>query len=210
MTRRRQLRASRRAARVPTALLLVALGAAAGTMAGQAAPRTPSAHSDSPRTRPPAAKLRPADEAPGNAAGNDGFGRWDMPISACQLKRQSGDAATEPPLRCQRVRLDQQLPGLLSIRFITPASPQLPTDRQMVFAGLLQPGSAAMQCHDGSCEPRGAMRLQVSAVAETGFQPQGTLLQAQLARGQCQWQERHLRCEAASPNGARWWAEASR
>lgn len=204
------MRPSRRAAPALTVLLLGALGAAAGTMAGQAAPRTPSAHSDSPRTRLPAAKPRPAAEAPGNTPGNDGFGRWDMPISACQLTRQSGDAATGPPLRCQRVRLDQQLPGLLSIRFITPASAQAPTDLQMVFAGVLQPGSAAMQCHDGSCEPRGAMRLQVSAVAETGFQPQGTLLQAQLARGRCLWQERHLRCEAASPNGARWWAEASR
>ncbi|MEB3331490.1 MAG: hypothetical protein VKI83_03225 [Synechococcaceae cyanobacterium] len=173
----------------------------AGSGAALAAPRTPSAHTDTP---PPRRRV----QAPREPASASDFGRWEMPISNCQLARQGDAVAAIGPQRCLRVRLDQQLPGLLSIRFMAPAAAARPTEAQLVFAGVLEPGSPAMRCRDGACAPRGTMRLQVSAVAETGLNPQGTLLQAQLARGQCLWEEGRLRCEASAPNGASWRAEA--
>lgn len=191
-----------------TGLLLVSLLISAARSAA-AAPRTPSAHSTSPRPPEPA---RPHRET----GSSDGFGRWDMGVSACQLTRGSGSSPTAPsdpsarPLRCQRVRLDQQLPGLLSVRFMAPPAAHRATETQLVFAGVLAQGSPAMECHGGTCEPKGPMRVQVSAVAENGFNPEGTLLQAQLARGQCLWEERRLRCEASAPGGPSWTAEASR
>jgi hypothetical protein len=140
------------------------------------------------------------------------FGRWEGNLGRCRLVSTSSQAPPQPPTTCRRLRLDQQMEGLLTVRFLQPGGTGAFLDRQLVFAGVLAEGSRGMLCRNSLCEPRWPLRLRVSAVGQAGFGEAMAglgLTRAQLASGHCQLQARDFRCEAVGPDGQRWQAEAS-
>lgn len=147
----------------------------------------------------------------------EGFGRWERNLHHCRITGVSG--STVAPLSrgaasdmdCGRLRLEQQLPGLLSMRFVTATGRGGYGSSTLVFAGVLERNSAPMQCLEGHCELRGPLQLQVTAVAMAGFDARGLaggLPRAILAKGRCSLQLREVRCNAAAADGERWSAVA--
>ncbi|MCT0207053.1 hypothetical protein KQ305_04930 [Synechococcus sp. CS-1332] len=148
-----------------------------------------------------------AQELPG-----EDFGRWEGGLRRCRIVSSSGQAPPQPPSSCRLLRLDQQMEGLLTVRFLQPGGSGAFLDRQLVFAGVLAEGSKGMQCLASRCEPRWPLQLRVSAVGQAGFGETTAALgltRAQLASGHCHLDGRAFRCEAVGPEGQRWQAEAS-
>jgi hypothetical protein len=148
-----------------------------------------------------------AEEQPG-----DDFGRWERSLRRCSVITPSATGPAPPPASCRLLRLDQQMQGLLSVRFLQPGGQGSFLDRQLVFAGVLAEGSAAMACHRSRCEPRWPVRLRVSAVGQAGFGDGTAALgptRAELASGRCLLDERAFRCEATGPEGRQWRVEAA-
>ena len=140
------------------------------------------------------------------------FGRWEGGLRRCRIVGSSSQASPQQPISCRLLRLDQQMDGLLTVRFLQPGGSGAFVDRQLVFAGVLAEGSRGMQCQASRCEPRWPLRLRVSAVGQAGFGEATTslgLTRAQLASGHCHLDGRAFRCEAVGPDGQRWQAEAS-
>ena len=83
---------------------------------------------------------------------------------------------------------------------------------QLVFAGVLEPGSQPLVCRQLRCRPEGAVRLQVSAVARSAMphDPAGTpLLHAQRAQGRCDLERGRLTCGVRGDDGEGWRVEAN-
>jgi len=140
------------------------------------------------------------------------FGRWETALRRCRVITPSGTGPVPPPASCRLVRLDQQMEGLLSVRFLQPGGDNSFVDRQLVFAGVLAEGSAAMVCQRSRCEPSWPVRLRVSAVGQAGFgdgEAALGLTRAELASGQCLLDERSFRCEATGPEGRQWRVDAA-
>ena len=145
-----------------------------------------------------------AQEAP------EDFGRWLSEVRACRLGMAPGPALD---LRCDGVRLDQQLPGLLSVRFFSRGQGPAPAKRLLVFAGILERGSPAMACRGGSCQWSSPMRTRVTALADLGVSERGdttSLPTTRLAQGTCLIQAKRIRCEAKAEGEGAWWAQADR
>lgn len=126
----------------------------------------------------------------------EGFGRWETALRHC---RMSSQGQSERP--CRRLRLEQNLEGLLSIRFVGQGQGGLLASEELTFAGVLAEGYRPMACRpDGRClEPRQPVQLLVGSVARASFNSRGlinALPQARLARGQCRLALREIRCEA--------------
>ncbi|MEA5441398.1 hypothetical protein [Cyanobium gracile] len=140
------------------------------------------------------------------------FGRWEGGLRRCRIVSTSSQDSPQQPISCRVLRLDQQMEGLLTVRFLQPGGSGAFVDRQLVFAGVLAEGTRGMQCQASRCEPRWPLRLQVSAVGQAGFgeaTPALGLTRAQLASGHCQLDGRTFRCEAVGQEGQRWQAEGS-
>jgi hypothetical protein len=105
------------------------------------------------------------------------------------------------------VRLDQQLSGLLSIRFLPAARRQSARDEQLLFAGILVPGSQPMRCQDSRCEPHWPMGVQLTAVATSNPSTLG-LPQARVVQGRCTLEQSRMLCMAYDREGRRWQARA--
>ncbi|KEF41953.1 MAG: hypothetical protein ER33_08830 [Cyanobium sp. CACIAM 14] len=140
------------------------------------------------------------------------FGRWQRALQHCRIL--STPSGTGPPRQesCSVLRLDQQLEGLLTVRFLLPGGERPSLDRQLVFAGVLEEDSPGMRCRMSRCVPRWPLRLRVSAVGQTGYGATAAameLTRAQLATGSCRLEAREVVCEAVGPAGERWRAEAS-
>jgi hypothetical protein len=137
------------------------------------------------------------------------FGRWQRDVSRCQLGRGPGRAIA---LDCETVRLDQQLPGLLSVRFFNRGRGSSPTQRLLVFAGILERGSRPMTCRAGSCQWSSGMRARVSVLADLGISPAGnatsSLPMTRLTQGSCLLLATRIRCEARAEGEGTWWAQA--
>lgn len=153
-------------------------------------------------------------------AGVDAFGRWEQGLRRCRIERTApgGAAAGSEPASpsgqsCQRLRLDQQLEGLLVIRWVSGAAGSRYSSRQLVFAGLLDQASPPLRCNpQGVCRPAGAMAVWVSVVAESGFDPRGLALglpSTRRVQGLCRLDARSFQCEASDPDGRRWRAEGT-
>ena len=145
------------------------------------------------------------------------FGRWQTRPRHCQLVRTLlVRTASSPPSRlgrgCRSVRLDQQLPGLLSLRFSEAGPNARLSDQVLTLAGVLKPGSRAMDCRDGRCQPHWPLTLRVSAMAERGFNPQQNLSQlpqARLAQGDCRLDAAGARCLVNDNDGLAWQVEVA-
>jgi hypothetical protein len=145
------------------------------------------------------------------SAGLEDFGRWATQLQQCRVAQSS--AANQPGTAwpCQLLRLDQQMQGLLTVRFVALATASQPASRELVVAGMLETGSRPMRCRQGRCDPRWPMQLRVSAVAPGGVDSRGLAVgvpQARVARGQCLLEKRRARCQAGEPGGQRWEASA--
>ncbi len=140
------------------------------------------------------------------------FGRWQRTLGRCSIQRAPAGGFSVPHATCRLLRLDQQMEGLLTVRFVLPDGGGALLDRQLVFAGVLEEGSAGMHCRQSRCEPRWPLQLRVSAVGQSGFRAMTSamhLARAQLATGQCLLEARKFRCDATSAEGDLWLAEAS-
>ena len=147
-------------------------------------------------------------------ARGEGFGRWDTALKDCSLvqgHRQLPLLAQRQP--CQRLRLEQNLEGLLSVRLQQPSGSQRFGSQSLVFGGVLAAGGQPMRCgSSGVCKPRWPIRLEVATVASSLPNDQGVapaLPLAQLARGTCLLERRSLQCQAHDANGRFWEASAS-
>lgn len=142
-----------------------------------------------------------------------GFGRWESKLSSCKLQQgQVGSPLQAQRQGCGRLRLEQNLEGLLSVRLITPSGSQRFGSQNLVFGGELAQGQQPMRCGtDGQCQPRWPIRLEVSTVASSLLTEQGlapTIPLAQLAKGSCLLERRSLECEARDRDGRFWEAKA--
>jgi hypothetical protein len=138
-----------------------------------------------------------------------GFGRWQSWAQQCSFQR--GPAGIQAR-RCQVVRLEQNLEGLLSVHFLADGSGTQVLAEQLVFAGVLGQGQRPMHCSsDGRCRPRWPTRLAVATVAATSFDGRGlatTMPHTLLARGECDVQRTVVRCQARNNTGEVWSAQA--
>jgi hypothetical protein len=148
---------------------------------------------------------------PAGVAG--GFGRWQSRASQCSFQRLLANQSPPSQSRnCQMVRLEQNLEGLLSVRFLADgSSPQLGAE-QLLFAGVLESGQRPMRCDpDGLCVPRWPTKVVVASVAAASFDGRGlatTVPQTLLARGRCEVMRNRVRCQAENDGGQRWSAQA--
>lgn len=138
----------------------------------------------------------------------EGVGRWEQPLGRCRLERL-GPAPQR--LSCRTLRVNQQLPGLLSLRFLAADAGPGKGAGLLVFAGVLEPGSQPLQCQRLRCRPAGALRLRVSAMAAGGGpqEPMASPLpRSQPAQGRCDLEARRISCRARGSDGEEWQAEA--
>lgn len=122
------------------------------------------------------------------------------------LEGEPPSTATER-LSCRSVRLDQQLAGLLSIRFLPRGRGRGTPTQQLLFAGVLLPGSQPMRCQDSRCEPQWPLRVQISAMAVSSVRTLD-LPQARMVNGSCSLEARRVLCTARDREGRRWQARA--
>jgi hypothetical protein len=149
-------------------------------------------------------------------AAEENVGRWQQGLRRCRIQitaavPDTAINASGSNHSCSSLRLDQLLEGLLTVRLVSVAGAGSRPTQQLVFAGVLADGSRAMRCSDGRCTPRLPLRMQVSAVAQNGFDPRGLALglpASHLARGECLLERRRLRCNATGSGGLAWTAAA--
>lgn len=139
-----------------------------------------------------------------------GFGRWETPLSTCRMRIQG-----QAERRCARLRLDQTLEGVLSVRFVGEGEGGRLASEELTFAGVLPQGQKPMRCRpDGRCgDPPQPLSLRVASVAWARFNGRGLvdgLPQARLARGQCRLDRQAIRCEARLDGDAKssWMVQA--
>ena len=135
-------------------------------------------------------------------AGSESIGRWEQTLNSCQILHQPADLSSKQPSQgCLKLRLEQNIEGLLSARFVAAAE-------VVVFAGALAKGQLPMRCNqDGACKPQWPTQLEVSTVASGKLDPSGLpagLPLARLARGNCVIQRNRIDCHALAADGERW------
>ena len=143
-----------------------------------------------------------------------GFGRWQSRASQCSFQRLlASDSPPSQSRRCQLVRLEQNLEGLLSVRFLADGSGPQHGEEQVLFAGVLEQGQQPMRCSpDGRCEPQWPTTMVVASVAATSFDQRGlatSVPQTLLARGRCELVRMEVRCQAQDRAGSSWSAQAT-
>ncbi len=137
----------------------------------------------------------------------EGFGRWASPTRQCDLQINRREQ------NCQALRLDQNLAGLLTVRFLVEADGSRTMAEELLFVGQLQAGQPAMRCSvDGQCEPQWPTRLLVSTVADSRYDDRGLIMglpQTHLVQGSCVLERDRVLCDASSREGGSWIAEAA-
>ncbi len=137
----------------------------------------------------------------------EGFGRWTSATRHCDLQINRREQ------NCQAVRLDQNLAGLLTVRFQVEAVGSQARAEELLFVGQLKEGHPAMRCSaNGQCEPQWPTRLLVSTVADSRYDDRGLIMglpQTHLVQGSCVLERDRVRCDASSREGGSWIAEAA-
>ena len=139
-------------------------------------------------------------------AGSESFGRWERTLNSCQILHQPANLSSKKPSQsCFKLRLEQNIEGLLSARFVA-------AGEVVVFAGALAKGQLPMRCNrDGACKPQWPTQLEVTTVAsgrlESSGLPAGLPL-ARLARGNCVIQKDRIDCHALAADGEQWRAQS--
>jgi hypothetical protein len=144
-------------------------------------------------------------QAPAAAGPAGGFGRLQDTARSCLI-----NLAAAPQRPCAALQFDQQLEGLLSIRFMAPGGGGEARD-QLTFVGVLDQASTPLLCEQGRCRLQGPVRTQISSVSESSFDGRGVatgLPKAWPARGTCSVEQRQVRCQARALSGETWSAAA--
>ena len=139
-------------------------------------------------------------------ARSQNFGRWEHALNSCQIQhRVAKQPRSEGSRDCLKLRLEQNIEGLLSARFVAPGA-------QLMFAGSLAKGQQPMRCdNEGSCNPQWPIQLEVRTVANGKMASSGLpagLPQAQLALGFCLIDRTRITCVVLAANGEHWLAES--
>lgn len=148
------------------------------------------------------------------AVHGEGFGRWETRLQECSLQQGLVGLPLQAQRQtCIRLRLEQNMEGLLSVRLIQPSSSQRFGSQTLVFGGVLVPGHRPMRCNpEGKCQPRWPIQLDVGTVASSLIPDQGqspTLPTAVLAKGRCRLERHQLHCQAQDQGGRFWEAKAT-
>ena len=154
----------------------------------------------------PVPRQRTASPAQDGSQQDDDFGRWERRAQSCEMQLADPQGRTPLLLACRSVRIDQQLAGLLSIRFLPAAPDDGAGAQQLLFAGVLLPGSQPMRCQDSRCEPSWPVRVQVSALATSNARSLGLPL-ARVVQGSCSLEKSQVLCQARDLEGRRWQAK---
>lgn len=175
---------------------------------GQARRRRPmpAAEPSAEERQEPLPRQRTTSPAQEGAQQDEDFGRWERRAQPCEMQLAEPQGRAPLLVACHSVRIDQQLAGLLSIRFLPEAADTGTATEQLLFAGVLLPGSQPMRCRDSRCEPSWPIRLQVSALATS---PTGTLglPLARVVQGNCSVEKSRVLCQARDREGRRWQAK---
>ncbi|MFY8148576.1 MAG: hypothetical protein ACOVNL_05070, partial [Prochlorococcaceae cyanobacterium] len=180
-------------------------GAGAETAAGSAA--DPAAGAEGPPPPPP---LPPAPEEVRTGTVPPVARLAAERLGGARLRGRSPAGGVQPNRSCQSLQIDQLMQGLLSVRIIGSGRGNRFSSEQLVFVGLLEPGSAALECRAGRCNPAWPLLLTVSTVASRSFDTQGlvtALPTSRLAKGRCLLERRHFLCEASNGEGESWRVE---
>lgn len=136
------------------------------------------------------------------------FGRFSEKLVRCSL---STPGVQRSQRSCGQLRIEQNLEGVLSVRFSLAGSSERFGSEDLVFAGILSDSSEPMACRgDGRCQPRFPVELSVNAIATRLYDRRGlaaSLPRARVARGQCRIEAVRASCEATERDGERWRAE---
>ncbi|QEY32143.1 hypothetical protein EVJ50_07810 [Synechococcus sp. RSCCF101] len=136
------------------------------------------------------------------------FGRWRTTPQRCSI---SAAPLGDGPLDCSAVQLHQQLPGQISIRFITGSDAE-GISHQMTFVGRLPDATAALNCSGGQCRPDDRDHLAVvSSLSHGRFDERGiplSLPSGWPATGQCTLSGGQARCESTTFLGDLWQGSA--
>lgn len=136
------------------------------------------------------------------------FGRFSETLVRCSIRSPAGQRNLRA---CGRLRIEQNLQGVMSVRFSLSPSGERYSSEDLVFAGMLSDTSEPMACRsDGRCQPRFPVQLSVNAIASSLYTRLGlvaTLPRARIARGQCRIEEMRASCEATGTDGEHWRAE---
>lgn len=136
------------------------------------------------------------------------FGRFSERLVRCVLSTPTSHRSQRS---CGRLRIEQNLEGVLSVRFNLSAGNERYSSEDLVFAGMLSGNSAPMACRgDGRCQPRFPVVLSVNAISTGVYDRRGlaaTLPRARVARGLCRIEAVRATCEATERDGERWRAE---
>lgn len=143
-------------------------------------------------------------EAEWSPQGED-FGRWERNAKQCEIQLQAQRDKAAQRFPCRAVRLDQQLAGLLSIRFLPAARDRSAPELLLLFAGVLLPGSEPMRCQNSRCEPSWPVRVQLSTLATSNVRSLG-LPDARLVQGTCSLEQARVLCHARDREGQSWQA----
>lgn len=140
--------------------------------------------------------------------GSFDFGRFSEKLVRCSFSTPGSQRNLRS---CGQVRIEQNLEGVLSVRFSLSAASERDGSQNLIFAGLLSEGSEPMACRgDGRCQPRFPVQLSVNAVASSVVDRRGlaaTLPHARIARGQCRIEAVRASCEATGRDGDQWRVE---
>ncbi len=134
------------------------------------------------------------------------FGRFSEKLVRCSI---SAPGNQHIPGACGRLRIAQNLEGVMSVRFSLNGERSSSAD--LVFAGMLTEASEPMACRgDGRCKPRFPVLLSVNAIASSLYNHLGlvaALPRTRVARGQCRIEAVRASCEATGTDGEHWRAE---
>ena len=127
-------------------------------------------------------------------------------MNSCQILHQPANSSSKQPSHgCLKLRLEQNMAGLLSARFMA-------AGEVMVFAGALAKGQLPMRCNqDGACKPQWPTQVEVRTVASGRLEASGLpagLPLARLARGNCVIQRNRIDCHALAADGEQWRAQS--
>ena len=136
------------------------------------------------------------------------FGRFSEKLVRCSVSAPGEQRSLRS---CGQLRLEQNVEGVMSVRFSLSANSNRYGREELVFAGILANDSEPMDCgDDGRCQPRFPLVFSVNAIASGLYNRRGlaaTLPRARIARGQCRIEAVRASCEASGQDGARWRAE---
>ncbi|MEB3266764.1 MAG: hypothetical protein VKN13_09155 [Cyanobacteriota bacterium] len=146
------------------------------------------------------------------ASRSDTPGRWQGTTGRCEVVIQSSGDRPPSASSCQLLRVEQRQQGLLTIRFVGDARPNL--GQTTTFAGILVTRATALRCSQDRCQLVQPIQLRVSAVGRSSVNlatngASSGSIQARIAQGHCQLARRRVQCQAEDDGGFRWQASAT-